>query len=176
MDYHQHVTDLGRPIFEMLAIGLGLDPRALREFTDDPGARLRLLNYPPQPSKDKRQFGIGAHTDFGTLTILLQQPGAPGIQVFHHPSDSWVTLPAVEDVFVVNVGDMVQMWTDGQYASALHRVINNSDRHRYSVACFYNGDMEARNPFKPGVKGYRTMEEHIRSRYVEVVGAPTVMA
>jgi len=83
---------------------------------------LKLLHYPPHTSTDPLQFGAGAHTDFGALTILLQQPGADGLQVYDAKNGEWMPVPATEDVFVVNMGDLVQKWTGGQYASTLHRV------------------------------------------------------
>ena len=154
----------------MLAIGLGHDPSVLETFTKEPVMNLKLLHYPPHTSKDERQFGAGAHTDFGTLTILLQQPRKHGLQVYHAPTDEWLSVPAVEDVFVINMGDLIQKWTDGQYSSTLHRVINAADGDRYSVPCFFHGDLSATNPFKAGQSGGETVEEHIRRKFDQSYG------
>lgn len=154
----------------MLVIGLGHDPGVLKKFTNEPVMNLKLLHYPPHTSNDARQFGAGAHTDFGTLTILLQQPGKPGLQVYYAPTDEWLAVPAVEDVFVINMGDLVQKWTGGEYSSTLHRVINASDEDRYSVPCFYHGDLNATNPFKLGEANGETVEEHIRRKFDQSYG------
>lgn len=106
----------------------------------------------------------GAHTDFGCLTLLLQQPKLSGLQVFYPPSSEWIPVPAVEDTFVVNVGDLIHSWTGGRYRSALHRVLNDNSTDRYSIPFFFQGNMQARNPFAPGEKSL-TVEEHILAMY-----------
>lgn len=85
----------------------------------------------------------GAHTDFGSITILMQHPGQEGLEVLHPTTDSWIPVPTVEDTFVINVGDVLSAWTSGQYRSALHRVINTSRTDRYSVPFFLDGNMSA---------------------------------
>jgi isopenicillin N synthase-like dioxygenase len=84
----------------------------------------------------------GAHTDFGGITFLLQQPGSKGLEVFYPPTESWVSVPVTPDSFVVNIGDLVQKWTAGHYRSAVHRVINFGDKHRYSAPFFLNGNLK----------------------------------
>lgn len=84
----------------------------------------------------------GAHTDFGGITFLLQQPGSKGLEVFYPPTESWVPVPVTPDSYVVNIGDLVQKWTAGYYRSALHRVINFGENHRYSAPFFLNGNMK----------------------------------
>lgn len=86
----------------------------------------------------------GAHTDFGAITLLLQHPGQEGLQVLHPARDSWIPVPTIENTYVVNIGDVLSAWTNGQYRSALHRVINPSPAHdRYSVPFFLDGTMTA---------------------------------
>ncbi|KPI43057.1 putative iron/ascorbate oxido [Cyphellophora attinorum] len=136
-EYWQYLVQLCDTMMEILTLGLGHDISVLQNFTREPAANLKLLHYPPHLSKDERQFGAGAHTDFGALTILLQQPGKHGLQVFDRSSGEWIAVPAVEDIFVVNIGDLIQKWTDGEYNSTVHRVVNISGGDRYSVPCFY---------------------------------------
>ncbi len=170
MKYYNHMLHLTNSILEILVLALGYDPSSLSELTKEPVMNLKLLHYPPHTSKDAKQFGAGAHTDFGTLTILLQQPGKHGLQVYYAPTDEWLSVPAVEDVFVVNMGDLIQKWTDGLYSSTLHRVINAAVGDRYSVPCFYQGDLRATNPFKPGEKDGETVEAHIRRKFDQSYG------
>lgn len=163
-EYYEHILRLGKAVLEMLVLGLGHDISTLQTFTKEPVVNLKLLHYPKHISIDSRQFGAGAHTDFGGITILLQQPEKHGLQVYHKLSDAWIPVPALEDVFVVNIGDLVQKWTDGRYSSTLHRVINAADGDRYSVPCFYHGDMIATNPFNPRDDS-ETVEQHIRRKF-----------
>ncbi|KAK3053498.1 hypothetical protein LTR09_005667 [Extremus antarcticus] len=156
---------LTRSLLEILVLALGYETESLTALTTDPVMNLKLLHYPPHTSTDERQFGAGAHTDFGVMTILLQQPDKQGLQVFHAANDEWLSVPAVEDVFVVNMGDLIQKWTDGRYSSTVHRVINIAGGDRYSVPCFYQGNMGATNPFKPDEVGEETVEMHLRRKF-----------
>ena len=167
IDYYQEMLRLSHHLLQLLVIALGHHPSCLEQFTREPVMNLKLLHYPPHTSNDPMQFGAGAHTDFGAMTTLLQQPGVDGLQVYDAGADEWVPVPAVEDVFVVNMGDLVQKWTDGKYSSTLHRVINKAEGDRYSVPCFYHGDLRATNPFKLAEEGGggETVEEHIRRKF-----------
>lgn len=169
-DYYDHMLRLTSSILEMLVIALGYNSASLATLTKEPVMNLKLLHYPAHTSKDPMQFGAGAHTDFGALTILLQQPGKDGLQVYHEPTDEWLPIPAVEDIFVVNIGDLIQKWTDGRYSSTVHRVINAAGGDRYSVPCFYQGDLRATNPFRPDEVGGETVEEHIRKKFDQSYG------
>jgi len=163
-EYYDHMLRLCSSLLEMLVLGLGHDISALDTFTREPVMNLKLLHYPKHISQDERQFGAGAHTDFGGITVLLQQPGKHGLQVYHQPSGEWLPVPAVEDVFVINMGDLIHKWTKGTYNSTLHRVVNASGGDRYSVPCFYHGDLSATNPFNPS-DASETVEEHIRRKF-----------
>ncbi|KAK5173918.1 uncharacterized protein LTR77_002599 [Saxophila tyrrhenica] len=169
-DYYEHMLRLTHHLLEMLVLALGYETENLTTLTAEPVMNLKLLHYPPHSSKDTRQFGAGAHTDFGTLTVLLQQPGKHGLEVYHAADDEWLSVPAVEDVFVVNMGDLIQKWTGGEYSSTRHRVINAADGDRYSVPCFYQGDLRATNPFKPGEVDGETVEMHIRRKFDQSYG------
>ena len=165
-EYYGHMLRLSTSLLNILVAALGHESKVLEHFTREPVMNLKLLHYPPHTSTDPLQFGAGAHTDFGALTILLQQPGADGLQVYDGREGEWMPVPATEDVFVVNMGDLVQKWTGGKYASTLHRVINAAGGDRYSVPCFYHGDLGATNPFRlDGDESGETVEEHIRRKF-----------
>lgn len=156
---------LARSLLEMLVLGLGHPISVLDSFTADPCQNLKLLHYPPHTSKDPRQFGAGEHTDFGAITMLLQQLGKEGLQVYYAPDDEWLHVPSVEDRYVVNMGDLVQKWTNGSYRSTVHRVVNAAGDDRYSVPCFYEGAFSAKNPFNPDDQSGETVEEHVRKKF-----------
>lgn len=107
----------------------------------------------------------GAHTDFGGITFVLQQPGTKGLEVFYPPKEVWIPVPAKENVFVANIGDLVHMWTGKYYRSATHRVSDVGSDHRYSAPFFYNGDMDLRIYPLDGSPSM-TVEQHIRGKLI----------
>lgn len=129
---------LGRELCGLLAASLGLPEDYFGEALADPNASVRLLHYPPQPSQAPAdRLGCGAHTDWGFITLLLQDD-CGGLEV-ELPSGAWLTADPVPGALIVNLGDMVVRLTAGRYASNVHRVLNKRpDRDRYSVATFFN--------------------------------------
>ena len=88
----------------------------------------------------KAQFGASPHTDFGAVTILLQDT-TPGLEVLHN--DQWIPVPPKEDALVVNVGDMLSLWTGGRYRSSVHRVVSKpGGGERFSVVFFLDGRLD----------------------------------
>lgn len=104
---------------------------------DTPTTWLRLLHYPPQPAASPEDlYGSAPHTDFGCLTLLVQDD-VGGLQV-KTPAGNWVDVPRLPGSFVVNVGDMLHRMSNGRLLSTPHRVINRSGRERYSCPFFYD--------------------------------------
>jgi isopenicillin N synthase-like dioxygenase len=138
--YDRVMEDLARRVTRAVAVGLGQAP----DFFDPAFARptkfLRLLHYPPYPDPPPNQFGSAPHTDYGFLTFLAQS-GVEGLQV-RLPDGGWVMAPPIEDWFVVNIADLLSHWTGGLFRSTPHRVLSSPDTHRYSVAYFFDMDME----------------------------------
>ncbi|KAI9929663.1 hypothetical protein ASPWEDRAFT_41116 [Aspergillus wentii DTO 134E9] len=139
-EYHAVMTGLGEGIMKMIARTLKLEENAFDEYCQSPAAILRLLHYPSQdPNASELERGIGAHTDFGGITILLQDMTG-GLQVWNNISSQWVDVTPVPGAFVVNLGNMMMRWTNDRYLSNLHRVINRSGKERYSVPFFFSGN------------------------------------
>ncbi len=82
----------------------------------------------------EQRFGAAPHTDFGVLTILLQDMQG-GLQVLNN-ADEWIEAPPVKDSFVCNIGDLLEQWTNGALISTKHRVINRNKSARYSIPIF----------------------------------------
>ena len=140
------MTELGRQLLEGVAAGLGLDPGWFEHnVTADPTVLFRIFHYPPGGDDDSG-WGVGEHTDYGLLTILAQDD-RPGLQVRGH--DEWIDVPAERDVFVVNLGDMLERMTRGRYRSTPHRVCNTTSDGRLSFPCFIDPSWDARCPPMP---------------------------
>ncbi|KAL3327691.1 hypothetical protein AABB24_035389 [Solanum stoloniferum] len=109
------------------------DDEMLKEFED--GSQLMAVNfYPPCPNPDLT-LGMPPHSDYGFLTLLLQDE-VEGLQV--KCNDDWVTIQPIPNAFVVNVGDHLEIFSNGKYKSVLHRVLVNSLKSRISVASLHS--------------------------------------
>lgn len=142
--YFEALSDLSLRMMRLLARSLDLPQDYFDAMMREPMPVLRLIHYPPHPADARpNQLGAGAHTDWGALTFLLQDD-AGGLEVQNAAGD-WVYVPPLTGSFVVNLGDMIERWTNGLYRSTLHRVLNRAPgRSRYSVAFFSNPDFNAR--------------------------------
>lgn len=133
--YHAAALGLGRVLFRGFARALGLPGDWFADKTDKPMAQLRAIHYPPSddPARPDRP-GIGPHTDYECFTILAQD--APGLQV-RNIAGKWVEAPPIPGALVINIGDMMTVWSNGEFVSTLHRVINRTGGHRLSLAFFF---------------------------------------
>lgn len=138
--YYDAVFGLGLKLLDALALELDVDPGELRRSVTCPTSQLRLLRYVPNDLPASAEIvGIDAHSDFECFTILLQ--GGPGLQVMN-ADDVWIEAPPIEGAFIVNIGDIFETWSGGQFKSTQHRVVN-SGRERYSVPLFFGLDYHA---------------------------------
>lgn len=141
-EYYDVMEALGRQLMRAFALALGLEEHWFDRWLETPMATLGPLHYPPQKGHiTEAQLGAGAHTDFGCLTMLAQDD-AGGLQV-RDAAGQWLDAPPIAGSFVVNIGDMMERWTNGVFTSTLHRVINVSGRERYSLPYFFDPDFNA---------------------------------
>jgi isopenicillin N synthase-like dioxygenase len=137
MEYFDAVMALGERLFRAFAIALDLPEEFFVKRARKPTSQLRLLHYPPnQLPMNNDHLGIPAHSDFECFTILHHQ--APGLQVMN-AADEWVEAPPIDGTFIVNIGDLVEGWTNGVFKATQHRVVNIG-RERYSMPLFFAAD------------------------------------
>ena len=165
-EYYEATRELGKTIWEILLQGLGHPKSLMDAFAQKPMVFMKMIRYPPLAATLPGQFGVGAHTDFGGVTVLLQQPGRHGLEVWHEEKQEWVPVKALEDVYVINCGDMIMRWSGGRYKSAKHRVINKADNEsRLSCATFFHGDIFATNPLNPDDPNKETVGQLLVKRF-----------
>ena len=141
--YYSEMESLAKRIMVAFAEALGLESSYFDSFINNPISALRALHYPE--TKDiiiDKQQRAGAHTDYGSLTILLPQTGTTGLQI--KKKNTWIDVPALQDCFVINIGDLMELWTAGRWVSTLHRVVAKPNQSsRKSLAYFHQPDWEA---------------------------------
>ena len=143
LDYYAEMDALSHAIMRGFALALGQEAEFFRPFFRKPLTQLSLLHYPPQPpDAPEDQFGIRPHTDTSAFTILGTDP-VGGLQVRSAGQQGWVDAPHIPGTYLINIGDMMARWTNDEFTSTPHRVINSTGRERISVPFFANPDFDA---------------------------------
>ncbi len=145
--YRDACAELSLMLLEAMCSGLGLAPTFLNEhFTPTHTGFNRLNFYPVHDPMTGRadiehlevaDLGVHHHTDAGALTVLLQDD-VGGLQVFK--DGNWYDVESTPGAFVINTGDMMQVWSNDRYRAAIHRVLAMDETDRYSIPFFYNPD------------------------------------
>jgi isopenicillin N synthase-like dioxygenase len=124
----------------MAAIAVSLDqsPEFFDACYETPLARGQMVFYPPSTIEDEKEerFGVAPHTDFGVLTLLLQD-NSGGLQV-RSKAGEWIEAPPIEGTLVCNIGDLLARWSNNRFASTVHRVVNRTSSARYSIPVFFD--------------------------------------
>jgi isopenicillin N synthase-like dioxygenase len=140
--WFQVMERLARDLMRMFALGLDLPEQFFDDKIDRHISMFRVLNYPDQPQPPlPNQFRSGAHSDYGSLTILRIEDRPGGLQVCNKAGD-WVAVPCAPDSFVVNIADLMMQWTNDRWISTMHRVANPPrdkalDSRRMSLVFFH---------------------------------------
>lgn len=146
--YIREMTDLSQEMLRLFAFSLGLDLEFFAGKATQPPDVLRCINYvrhdgaaDPLPG----QMRLGAHSDYGTCTILHADP-VPGLQILGADGEWFDVLPE-PGTFLVNLGDMLAAWTNDQWQSTIHRVVpptsESGEARRRSYAFFHEADTTA---------------------------------
>lgn len=136
-DYYTAVFKLGRVLLRGFAMAIGEEPEYFDRYVTKPPSQLRLIHYPFDSSAEDRP-GIGAHTDYECFTLLRST--APGLEVMNGAGE-WIDAPPMPGAYVVNIGDLMEVWTNGEFPATSHRVRKVSEE-RYSFPLFFNADYD----------------------------------
>jgi len=159
-DFFLQCKELHRLVMSAIAIAMGLHETFFDEFVRIGDNTLRLLHYPPVKKevfeKNKGQVRAGAHSDYGSITLLFQDMRG-GLQV-QSLDGKWLDVTPIEGTVVVNAGDLLARWSNDTIRSTIHRVVEPPLREegvteypaRYSIAYFCNPDFEKTIEALPG--------------------------
>jgi len=138
-EYYAAVAAVGERLFRAFAVALDLPETFFIDRASKPPSQLRLLYYPANDlPMDNSNFGIGAHSDFECFTILHHK--SAGLQVMN-AANEWVEAPPIPGTFTVNIGDLLEGWTNGLFKATQHRVVNTG-QERYSLPLFFAVDYD----------------------------------
>ena len=142
----------------------------------DGSSTMRILHYPPYEGEVKKnQVRGGAHTDYGSITLLWRFDDIPGLQVYDKESDEWTDAPIIENSIVLNVGDMFARWSNDILKSTPHRIVNSDlSRPRYSMPYFVDPGREVmienitKDPAKyPPISAYEYLKWRLAQSYID---------
>lgn len=163
LSYYTAVLDLSVALHRAFEMDLDLPEGYFPPHFTEPMAILRILSYPAAPDGDG--IGAGAHTDYGSVTLLMTD-GVGGLQVKPRGGD-WIDVPHVPGAYVVNIGDCLMRWSNDIYVSTPHRVLPPKQARR-SIAFFLDPNPDSVIAALPGTGAakYPTVSgaDYLRSR------------
>jgi isopenicillin N synthase-like dioxygenase len=179
-DYFVAMENLAADLMRMFAIALDMPERFFDDKIDRHISMFRALQYPSQTTMpEPGQMRAGAHSDYGSLTILRQEQRPGGLQVLNKAGE-WVDVPAIPGTFVVNIGDLMMQWTNDLWGSTMHRVINPPrelayDSARISLVFFHQPNYDAMvsclpccaSPDSPAKYAPVSSGDHLLSKFVK---------
>lgn len=137
---YQEYQTLSKTIFSLFAVGLNLPLDYFVPLTHKPASVLNV-NYYPQSDGGDEASGIGAHSDYEAFAMLWQD-GVGGLEI-ESLQGEWLAVEPINGTLVINIGDLMQHWTNDRFRATRHRVINVSGKERVSMACFGNTNYHA---------------------------------
>lgn len=164
--YWDELELLCNDLLTALCSAMGIDEETVLEAMESPLTNMTLLNYPPTtPTPDT--WGIHPHKDFNVLTVLAHD-AVGGLEVRDRNGD-WIDAACPEDAMVLNVGDMLELWTGGRLVSTPHRVVNRSGRQRQSFPFFCKPRWDVIvEPLLPPVPGFDRLPLHVGTSAADI--------
>jgi isopenicillin N synthase-like dioxygenase len=166
--YYLAAEQLATMLMRIFAMALDLPEHFFDDKVDKHFSNLCAYHYPPMSAPPRPgQLRGGAHTDFGSLTLVYGHPSAKGLQVWN--GEGWDEVPTISGTFVANIGDLMAQWTNDRWVSTMHRVANLPDADwntsRFSVVFFhqpnYDVIVESLDRDKPAKYAPITSGEHL---------------
>ncbi|EGZ26745.1 hypothetical protein PHYSODRAFT_471496 [Phytophthora sojae] len=136
--YYKKMEYISRRLLKVFAVALSEEPAFFDQFYQGNHSSLLRLNHYPVALEPEKTMGVYHHTDFGALTVLLQDDNVASLQVLHRESQTWVNVPPRKGTYTINIGDMVQVWSNDKFMAPLHRVVASDKAGRFSAPFFYN--------------------------------------
>ncbi|KAH1161964.1 hypothetical protein GLYMA_01G068200v4 [Glycine max] len=140
-DLESYSLELGKlsiAIIKLISKALEINTNELLELFEDLSQSMRMNCYPPCPQPE-HVIGLNPHSDAGALTILLQVNEMEGLQI--RKDGMWIPIKPLSNAFVINVGDILEILTNGIYRSVEHRATINAEKERISIATFHRPQM-----------------------------------
>ena len=175
-NYYDAMENLAQRIMRLFAEALSLETHYFDEYISSPISALRALNYPPQQlAPQPGQLRAGAHSDYGSLTILLPQHDSRGLEI-QSLDGSWHEVVPVPGAFIINLGDLMERWTNNRWRSTMHRVVNPELAHdplsrRQSIAYFHQPNWDASIATIP-----TCINSSVTAHYEPVLSGPYLMS
>ncbi|KAM0935582.1 putative (S)-norcoclaurine synthase [Dioscorea sansibarensis] len=159
-EYSMEVKRLVNCLLGFMANNLGLDPAEITGKLENETQAVRINCYPPCP-EPKKVLGLSPHSDACVLTLVFQVNDVPGLQI--RRNDKWLPIKPLPGAFVANIGDALEILSNGKYKSIEHRAVTNTEKDRFSIAAFHGPNTDARIGPHPELvlKGeplYKTMD------------------
>merc|ERR1711881_110638 len=129
---------------------------------------IRLCYYPPvrNANLEELQLSCGEHSDYGSFTLLFQDD-VGGLQV-KNPSDEYIAATPIPGAIVMNVGDMLEIWSGGRFKSTKHRVVinNSTTRNRFSIPFFIHPDHDVTVTCVDGSQAFKSVNtlDHVKQK------------
>ncbi|CAM8900397.1 unnamed protein product [Rhodiola kirilowii] len=166
--YCAEMKTLGLKILGQMAKALKMDAEEMQEVFGDGVQSMRMNYYPPCPEPEKA-MGFAPHSDADAITILYQLNDTEGLQV--RKDGTWVSIKPLKNALVVNMGDIMEIVSNGMYRSVEHRAIVNRTEERLSVATFYSSKLDSElgpaqslvTPYKPAKFRRVPLEDYFKN-------------
>ncbi|KAI4299549.1 hypothetical protein L6164_032996 [Bauhinia variegata] len=159
-EYSTEISKFSEDILANLSLLMGMEENSLKDFHKVVRLGMRMNYYPPC-SKPDLVLGLSPHSDGGTITVLLQDDDITGLQIKHQ--GEWIPVKPLHGAFVVNIGDAIEIWSNGTYKSVEHRAVTHATKARISVATFVTPHDEAEmGPVQPMLLNHPAMYRRIK--------------
>ncbi|MFS7924048.1 putative (S)-norcoclaurine synthase [Helianthus anomalus] len=141
-DYSNKLYGVSKKLFELISINLGIEPKTICKMIDFENCTqgIRMNYYPPCPEA-RKVLGLTPHSDATGLTLLVQVNEVQGLQM--KKDSKWVPIKPIPGSIIVNIGDVLEIMSNGEYSSIEHRAVVDFEKERLSIAAFHSPGLEA---------------------------------